>query len=91
MKINNTNIDFYNQDEKYIKQNLVFKYKCFLTIVSSVTGLSNKTIHEFNKETLDMVSIKQENIDKISVKELIDSLNSVEEFWNKEHGLVFMP
>lgn len=91
MKINNQDINFYNNDEDYIKNNLISYYKSYLTQISNLSSISTANIHDFNKEVLSMVSIKKGNIDKISLEELIKVLNKVEEFWNYKYGIVFMP
>ena len=91
MKINDTEIDFYNQDEEYVKDQLVFKYKTVLSTISQLTGVSTKKLHEFNKLNFDMCSIQKQNLEHVTIKELVEHLNKIEEFYNHHYNIVFMP
>jgi len=96
MVINDTNIEFYNQDEEYIKNQLINYYKTFLNdlvIVLTPSGIAtnNKILHEMHKLDLDMVSIKEENRQLYTTLELVEALSRVEEYWKDKVPLSFLP
>lgn len=96
MKINDTHIDFYNQDEEYIKAQLISYYKSFLNnlttrLLKDGISASNKNLHELHKEKFGMFSMQEKNRKDFTLQQLIESLTKVDEYWNKKVGLTFMP
>jgi len=96
MKINEIYIDFYNQDEEFIKTQLISYYKSFLNnltikLIKDDIHATNKCLHEFHKLKFDMVSIKEKNRKLFTLEDLIISLNKIDSYWNKKVGLTFMP
>lgn len=93
MKINGTEIDFYNEDPDYIKDQLVKKYKGFLndlvkTLKQDGSVTNNKELHQFHKDNLEFPSLK--TIGEIEIKEFIEKLNLVEKLWEHKK-ITFMP
>jgi hypothetical protein len=83
-------INFWNESEEYKLEYLKRHYKIFLnTLVTALKDkqkTTNKVLHAYHKQRFGPFSLKDNDLDR-----LVEFMKNVDELWNKELGLTFMP